>query len=412
MDELDALREMRTTLAREENSEQLAMRVGWRADVSSQRRRRALKLPPSFKLPLVSLAAVTAVAAGAVAVLTLPSDSAGTGTGGPGKTGAGPVPGNALLVAATSAEKGKTGKYWHSRLIEGEIFAAGKSAADHYKIVSLQRYEGWAAQDGNGWWGDQDLPARPWTPQDKQKWQAAGSPSRLEVPSAEGPVTMFLKNSNTGLSVRPSPPNDDGVFYGLTQKQFVALPAEPARLQNALLNLKGHWRAYQANGPEEPMRALRGKARSRALSDVAESLLSTAPTPPALRAATYRMLAALPGVKAEGTTTDPLGRTGTAISLPVDSTVPLGLYTAPKQLGTYRRQWIIDPGTGALLAVRDLVVTPPRGSRKLPPGDNGKPRSLRVKDMPDRFHKPGEIASYKVFELGEWTDTGPKLPPQ
>ncbi|KAB2350875.1 CU044_5270 family protein [Actinomadura rudentiformis] len=409
MDELDALRRMRTTLAREENSDQLAMRVGWRAGVSPQRRRRAFRLPSTFKLPMVSLAAVAAVAAGSVAVLTLPSDSAGTGTGGPGKVGA---PGNALLVAATSVEKGKAGKYWHSSSIRGEIFAAGKSAADHYKIVSLQRSEGWMGRDGNSWWGNQDLPDRPWTDQDKQKWQAAGSPSQLEVPSAEGPVVMFLKGASTGMSVRPSPPDDDGVFYGLTQKQFAALPAEPAQLENALLNLKGHWRAYQPDGPEQPMRALRGKARSRALSDVAESLLATAPTPPALRAATYRMLAALPGVKAEGRTTDPLGRTGTAISLPVDSTVPLGLYTAPKQLGTYRRQWIIDPGTGTLLAVRDLVVTPPRGSRKLRPGDNGKPRSLQVKDMPDRFHKPGEIVSYKVFELGEWTDTEPKLPGQ
>ncbi|MFI0448934.1 CU044_5270 family protein [Actinomadura sp. 6N118] len=403
MDELDALRQMRTTLAREENPDQLALRAGWRVGASPQRRRRA------FKLPMVSLAAVTAVAAGSVAVLTLPSDPVGTGTGGPGKAGTVPAPGNALLVAATSAEKGKVGKYWHSRLIIGEIFAVGKSAADHYKVDYVQRSEGWVGRNGNGWWGNQDLPARPWTAQDKQKWQAAGSPAQVEAPSAEGPIVLFLKNENTGMAVRPNP---DQSFHGLTPKQFAALPAEPAKLQEALLDLKDHWQAYAPDGPKQPMRTLRGKARIRALSDVAGTLLSTAPASPAVRAAAYRMLATLPGVKAEGRTTDPLGRTGTVISLPVATTMPLGLYTAPKQLGTYRRQWIIDPATGALMAIRDLVATPPRGSRKLPPGDDGKPRSLQVKDMPDRFHKPGEIASYKAYELGEWTDTEPKLPPQ
>jgi hypothetical protein len=95
------------------------------------------------------------------------------------------------------------------------------------------------------------------------------------------------------------------------------------------------------------------------------------------------------------------------ISLPVETTVPLGIYTAPKQLGTYRRQWIIDPGNGALLAIRELVATPPHGSRKLPPGDDGKPRRLTVDTQPDRFHKPGEVSQYEVYAVAEWTDAAP-----
>ncbi|MBC6456642.1 hypothetical protein [Actinomadura sp. HBU206391] len=93
------------------------------------------------------------------------------------------------------------------------------------------------------------------------------------------------------------------------------------------------------------MRALRGDKRVRALSDVAGTLPAGAPALPDLRAAAFRMLAGLPGVKTEGRATDPLGRAGTVVSLPVETTVPLGLYTAPKQLGT-RRQWIIDPDRG------------------------------------------------------------------
>jgi hypothetical protein len=27
--------------------------------------------------------------------------------------------------------------------------------------------------------------------------------------------------------------------------------------------------------------------------------------------------------------------------------------------------------------------------------------------MPDRFHKPGELAAYKAFEVAEWTNAQP-----
>ena len=86
----------------------------------------------------------------------------------------------------------------------------------------------------------------------------------------------------------------------------------------------------------------------------------------------------------------------------------MSLSTAPTQLGTYRHQRIIDPGNGTLLAMRDLVATPPRGSLKLPPGDDGRPRRLTVGSQPDRFHKPGEVSEYETYEVAEWTDTAPK----
>ena len=74
----------------------------------------------------------------------------------------------------------------------------------------------------------------------------------------------------------------------------------------------------------------------------------------------------------------------------------------------YQRQWIIDPASGRLLAIRDLVARPPHGSRALPPGDDGKPRRLTAADLPDRFLKTGEVASYQVFAVAEWTNTAPK----
>lgn len=55
-----------------------------------------------------------------------------------------------------------------------------------------------------------------------------------------------------------------------------------------------------------------------------------------------------------------------------------------------------------------LVATPPHGSRPLPPGDDGKPRRLEADHMADRFHRPGEVSSYQLFAVAEWTNTPPR----
>jgi hypothetical protein len=395
MDELEALRQVRTTLAREENPDRLALRTNWRSGPPPRPRR-------SFKVPMVSMLATAAVVAGTVTAISLTSDEDQPVR--LGENGSPHAPGNALLVAATNVQKGPTGKYWHTTRIAGTIYAVGKSAADHYKVESRMQYDEWTDRNGGSCFAPQDLPARPWTALDKQKWQKAGAPTVVQVPTAEGLAGLFFKPTKTGQSCRKI---GDRQFLGMTPKQVAALPTQPKQLENALLNLKGDWEAYAPKVTRQPMRALRGDKRVRALSDVAGTLLASAPAPPAVRAAAFRMLATLPGVKVEGKATDPLGRPGTVISLPVETTIPLGLYTAPKQLGTYRRQWIINPDNGTLLAMRDLVATPPHGSRQLPPGDDGKPRRLTVESQPDRFHKPGEVSEYEVYEVAEWTDAAP-----
>lgn len=400
MNELDALRQMRTALAQEENPDRLALRTGWRGEPAPVRSRRRLRIP------LLSVAAATAVAAGAVAVVALRPD--GGAAPGPGPTGAGPGRGNVLLVAATNAQKASAGRYWHTRTVMGDVYAVGESAANHYKVDSRQGNEAWTGQDGMRHMAHIELADVPLTAQDKRKWQAAGSPEWVSVPNPEGgggQVHLDMSRSSAGRSPWPASVER---FYGMTPAQIAKLPTRPDALEKTLLGLKGHWHAVSSDGAkEEPIRALRGQERVRALSDVAGTLLSTAPAPPGVRAAVFRMLADLPGVTAEGRAADPLGRAGTVVSLPLRTTTPLGLYTAPKQLGTYRRQFIVDPATGSLLAIRDLVASPPRGSRELRPGDDGKPRALKAEDMPDRFHRPGELAAYQAFEVTEWTDAQP-----
>ncbi|NJP95186.1 hypothetical protein HCN51_38105 [Nonomuraea sp. FMUSA5-5] len=395
MDELDALRQMRTALAQEEGPDRLALRADWRSDPPPRSRR-------SFRVPMVSMMATAALVAATLAAVSLTSDR-----GRPvrlGENGKPQAPGNALLVAAANVDKGSTGKYWHITRIAGKIYAVGENAADHYKIESRMRYDDWTDQHGKACIAVQDLPARPWTARDRQSWRKAGAPMKVQVATVDGPGTLFLETPKRKQSCRRV---DDRRFFGMTPQQLAALPTQPEQLENALLDLKGNWEAYAPKVTRQPMRALQGEKRVRALSDVAGTLLAEAPVPPAVRAAAFRMLATLPGVKAESRTTDPLGRPGVVISLPVETTIPLGLFTAPKQLGNYRRQWIIDPDNGTLLAMRDLVATPPHGSRDLPPGDDGKPRRLTTESQPDRFHAPGEVSEYETYEVAEWTDEAP-----
>jgi hypothetical protein len=396
MDEIDALRQLRTALAQEEHPDRLARRVGWRPEPAPRRR---------LTLPLAGVAVTAAAAVTAIAVL-------GSGDGGaPGHGGTTPPVGNVLLAAASSAEKAPAGRYWHTETVFGKTYGVGTSAANAYEVDARQRSITWIGRDGRGSVWNVDEIAHPMTPGDLAKWRQAGSPAHVQVPGDDVigsrvrlDMTAESVSSRTGPRERAG---DD--YFGLTAGQIAELPTDAAALKERVLSLKGDWRAITSpSAPRnQPMRNLRGAERTRALSEVASKLLSEAPAPPRVRAAAFRMLAALPGVKVGGTATDPLGRTGGVVSMPLATTLPLGLYTAPKQLGTYERQWIVDPAGGRLLAIRDLIATPPHGSRTLPPGDDGKPRRMTVADMPERFLKKGDVADYQVFAVTEWTNQTP-----
>ncbi|MBW8485732.1 CU044_5270 family protein [Actinomadura parmotrematis] len=399
MDDLDALRGLRTALAEEESPDRLAERVEWRRAVPARRRRAGMRLP------LLSAAAAGVVAAGAVAVLALPHGGARAPSGG---TAAPPVTGRAaLLVAATSAAKAPGGAYWHYRRTWGDVFGVGKTRAAFYKVDSRQVFEAWLDRNGNQGARQAGPVGRPLTAADAARWRADGA--KHMVPVYEEGLNAFVEMGDLP-ALRPWPPlGKADTFNGLTAAQIAALPTEPGALRDRLLHLRGSWRAVEKKAAAYPIGELRGTDRVRALTQVAGDLLSTWPAPPGVRAAAFRMLAALPGVEAGGTGTDPLGRSGTVVSLPVASTVELGLHSAPVQLGSYRREWVIDPAKGALLAIQDRMVAPPRGSRKMPPGDDGKPRSLRAKDMPERFFAPGDLTGYQVFEDTGWTDGPPPV---
>ena len=123
-------------------------------------------------------------------------------------------------------------------------------------------------------------------------------------------------------------------MYGAVQAS--TLPTSPAALQQAIVQ-----------------RFENGKSRPSATFVYAATFLN-AGSPPALRAALYRVIESLPGVQNLGQVTDRLGRPGQGI----------GLVTAGA-----RAELIFDPASTSVLEEETVAVAPPEaGNNQLPAG--------------------------------------------
>ena len=97
---------------------------------------------------------------------------------------------------------------------------------------------------------------------------------------------------------------------------------------------------------------------------------------PAVRAAAYRVIAGLPGIRSLGEVTDPLGREGVGFALPASDR---------PGYGTGRSELIVDPATGALLADREVLTEPDATAAEA---------GLRA----------GTVVNYTATVTAEWTD--------
>lgn len=109
----------------------------------------------------------------------------------------------------------------------------------------------------------------------------------------------------------------------LSAKQIAALPTCPATLQQAL---------------STP--GLSAADQNYAVFSAAGRLLFEMPSPPKLRGAALRVLAALPGTRIRSGVKDPIGRIGTEVSITTTRTTTLGMSTT----------YIIDTASGRLLS--------------------------------------------------------------
>ncbi|MFG1997936.1 CU044_5270 family protein [Spirillospora sp. NPDC048911] len=307
---------------------------------------------PRFSMPRWKLA-VPALAAGAIAAVTAVAVgvSSGTTPRAPDTTvSAVPMSARTVLLSAATKIEGTPlahGRYWHVVAQERFTMTSGKSTYD----TSLQ----------NGWWD-----AGP----GREAWSAERSlGSRYLGPAKHGPRTF-----GKGGKPQPERTTDSGPtgwtkvkvpgghafrlqeWGGLTPPDVRKLPENPQALKAFLARALKRLEKAEG-GPIDPAEWLFGNAQK----------IGMTPASPKAMGATYRLLAADPGLRVVGQVTDPLGRKGTAIARPVVK-------------GGRHEEWLVlDPATGRVLAHEDV-------------------------------QKPAKVTGYRAIVSYGWTNTVPDYP--
>jgi len=299
-----------------------------------------------------------ALAGGLVALLAV-ALAAGLLPGGAG----GPAPAVAAVLnaaASTAASRPppplKPGQFWYTK-IEGKrvdltprVGPDGAAPARQFLAAQLSI--------GEEWWG----PTGVWRSRgrygspivldlDKAAWIAAGGPPlRTNYHSWELRGQQARQFMSWPGVLFPRVDWNRQAWNQATQR-LQQLPTDPAALERRLRD----------NAQRDGLRLPKPEAREwcrpiqtqrcRDLIDAdanldifqaATWLLARPITPPALRAALFRVLARLEGIRMLGTMTDDEGRRGTAVAITFDGV---------------RHELIFDPSSSLLLAERDITVT-------------------------------------------------------
>ncbi|WP_067486309.1 CU044_5270 family protein [Actinomadura hibisca] len=260
---------------------------------------------------------VTAAAAATAAAIVVPSGGAGTGT--PGGT---PVaePMTARTVLMSAAERAEaapaTGRYWHVRTLGAHPVQVGP-AKNRYWMERLQIEESWTDRDGRSWSGYREIGARPFTAADNLAWKRDGQPAKWDLGVGDtadrARLTLQTKPKAGLLSKIQSSHTFNVCDKNMTFKQLQALPTDPAALRAAVT------KAMNTND-DAPVPA---DGRQGFLQSCLTGLLVDVPVRPQTRAAAFRALAAMPGVKATGATKDDRGRPGVGLSVHAGGNGPL-----------------------------------------------------------------------------------------
>ncbi|MFD8559855.1 CU044_5270 family protein [Streptosporangium canum] len=256
-----------------------------------------------------------------------------------------------LLAAADSVSTTpQDGKYWVRSGVNGR---EQRDPTGAYTIRSDQSIEIWLprAAGQKTWVIRQDLGAKPATPKDEAAWRAAGSPASWTFPGTTPALTLKI-----GPGERDALRDASGKALTLlntpmTPETLSRLPTTPEGLRGYLEKLVT--KAYGAERVD----------MNAELFETGSRLIMNLPTSPEVRAATYRMLAALPGATAQGAAADPLGRVGQAVSRP----------GGPGE--EYRL--VVDTATGQPLALESSI---------------------------------GQDRSFEAVKRAGWTDEEPDLP--
>lgn len=385
-------------------------------------RRPALRMPGHSSRLTLAVAGLACLTAGAVAVamtgtapVTRPKPRHHTAAR---ATSPAPSAREILLTAAAGAAKAPaTGRYWLVDDLTMQLQGAG-TAAHPYNIARRIRSQSWYPRSAGQrfWYISADLGSKPATPADAAAWRAVGSPAVWRF--GGGGHGMAEETFRTSRSPAQSWWEPRGMALGMlgnTRATFARLrrlPADQAKL-TALI------RRDALGG------AAAGKVAAWVLAsemfDTAVWLL-TQPVTPQVHAAVYEVIASLPGVRAAGNLTDPLGRRGYGISI---------------FMGSGQREMIVvSPSTGALLAEEDSVITPGRTTVRSWRSACGYPHMLEARTAAQRAmirrmtppralcarlaqdgsryvqYSPqyqGQVTRYDAYGQVGWTSAAPRL---
>ncbi|WP_067486267.1 CU044_5270 family protein [Actinomadura hibisca] len=340
------------------------------------------------------LGAVAVGAAAAVAVAVLPGG--GVAPSAPEQEAPEVSPQTLLLAAAERAAKEPaSGSHWYYKRIDGSQAVVKDKG---YLVDRRVEKESWIPTSAReyAWTVERPLSVKPLGPADEAAWRRDGSPTSWKV----------LANIGGALDGRPFKEGTDGpgsdagdpVTAGpgepyavpdslrpgwlgtlaaqpITPPGLRKLPGDPVALK---ATLEKRMRPYERRMAKVPPADSADNIRAMhddMLFHTTLTLLTTLPAPPKVRAAAFRMLATLPGVQNRGKVTDALGRKGQAVAYrSMDDTV--------------EQRVVVDPATGRLLAVQQVVITPQARYRE----------------------RPGQVRHYSVLLEAKWSDKGPVLP--
>ncbi|MER6140409.1 CU044_5270 family protein [Streptomyces sparsogenes] len=338
-----------------------------------------------WALPVAATAAVAGVL-----VATLPQDGSDTRDAhGSGATG-GPTTGSprhtaengrvALLnVAARVDGAADEGTYWQTATRSAWVGVVDHSGSLFAVVSSETQRWSFGVRPGTRslWVSGIDATTRPRTERDKARWRAAGSPEELTLADSGKGGRLGLRMEMGGRK-RPTVDrinSGDRIAalgpHNVTYADLRKLPGDSARLEKVLADL------YEEDGGSE----IRG--RTEWMWRQAANLINL-PVRAEVRAAAYRVIAGLPGIRSLGEVTDPLGRKGVGFALPA---------TDRPDYGTARSELIVDPATGALLSDREVLTEP-----------NAKAAEAGL--------TAGTVVNYTATVTSEWTDRQLETPEQ
>jgi hypothetical protein len=285
---------------------------------------------------------LTGAAAAAAVTLGTLGLGAGTTPGGGAPALAAPSARTVLLAAAVQAASAPTsGAYWHVRSMARTTLPRRFGHDGHrYRLEQLSITERWTTHSGRTMLGRRDW-VRPKSSRDEAAWRQDGAPGR------------WCKGHTDTAPARPIclrvGPDTFEVTEGrdLTFAQLQRLPSQPGALRRWLMVVARHDLAPSAG---------RGVVNLNVEQELA-NLLVDFPVRPAVRAAAFRALAAMPHVTNVGAMRDELGRPGVGIEIRDPQTAVLvsdGSAVGARE-GRLSRVLIIDPRTSRILADRMTI---------------------------------------------------------